>query len=170
MTHVMLERLLRIDWRADDARLRSHVVLMREYLRRAAVWAKTLDCTEHWPFVDFATYVAPAVRAPQELVHELNGHLGTKPLNALMRETCVYALHWAALRDDDNATLVDKYSLADPYEPLIRLYERGGHFYTEHGFIYILHVGIPAAVNGWQFFDRPTSGVALNDDALQALD
>jgi hypothetical protein len=166
----MLRRLLRIDWQPDDTRLRSHAALVREYLRRAALWAKALGCTEHWPFADFALYFAPNRRAPLELVEELKRDLATKPLNAVMRETCEYALHWAALQDDVNGTPAEEYSLPDPYEPLLRLYERGGHFHTEHGFVYILHVGVPAAVKGWQFYDRPASIVELNDEALDALD
>lgn len=40
----------------------SRLVLMREYLRRSALWAQVLVCAGKWPFFDIATAVDPSAR------------------------------------------------------------------------------------------------------------
>jgi hypothetical protein len=65
---------------------------------------------------------------------------------------------------------IAKYDLSDPYEPLIRLYERGGNFYTEHGYINVFTVGIPYKYRGCQAYDSRTLFVTLDDGALDRLD
>ncbi|MBB6120680.1 hypothetical protein [Nocardiopsis algeriensis] len=116
-------RIHAIDWSRNLDRTRSRVALMREYLRRAAVWTRTLEA-QGWPFYDIAEFAAPGVRAADEVVS------GVLESPALVRQfytvghTCVWALHLAAARDE-GAVLPD---LPDPFEPLMRMYERGGGF------------------------------------------
>ena len=54
-----LRRLLAINWTPIEGGQKSHVALIREYLRRAALWAKSLQATEYWPFFDVANFLAP---------------------------------------------------------------------------------------------------------------
>jgi hypothetical protein len=69
-------------------------------------------------------------------------------------------LHWESLKRD-RPEAVAVYSLPEPFDPLIRLYERGGDFYTERGFINVGVACIPAKVRGWQAFDSTVPFVAL---------
>jgi hypothetical protein len=61
-----VHRLLSVDWNSFCEKDRSHVALVREYLRRTALWAKCLEATEAWPFFDVAGYIAPEVRAAKD--------------------------------------------------------------------------------------------------------
>lgn len=167
--HEPLRRLLAIDWTATGDGRKSYVALVREYLRRAALWVKRLQATEHWPFSDLAGLVAPEVRADQGVVDQLEAALQPFSLWPTIKKTCIWYLHWQALKRD-RPEAVAGYDLPDPYEPLIRLYERGGRFYTEHGFVNVDMVGIPAKIRGWQAYDSTTPVVALDDDALDRLD
>ncbi|MBC3842471.1 hypothetical protein GXW82_26600 [Streptacidiphilus sp. 4-A2] len=73
-------------------------------------------------------YADPTVRADPRLMPRLESFLkaGIGP-NA--EESCVAATHWAALLDARAGSLPD---LADPFEPLMTLFERGGGFGTEN--------------------------------------
>ena len=42
-------RLRRVDWSTFGERTGSRVALMREYLRRSALWSEALGCPERWP-------------------------------------------------------------------------------------------------------------------------
>jgi len=160
-----LERLLGIDWRPNDERLKSQVALVREYLRRAALWADRLQMAEEWPFFDVALQIDPSIRADPEYVTTLRARLTGIPLHPKVKATSEWSLHWAALKA---ASRTAQFDLPDPYEPLLRMYERGGSFYTEHGFIVIG----PASVwkGDWRDHLRPEPVTNLDEDALNARD
>lgn len=164
-----LQRLLAINWTVTRSGSKSDVALVREYLRRAAQWVKTLKTTEHWPFSDFGCLIDPEVRASPEVAHQFQAVLRPFSLWPTITKSCLWYLHWVALKRNKPEALA-AYNLEEPYEPLIRLYERSGRFYTEHGFINIDTVGIPAKVRGWQAYDTTTPIVALDDDTLDRLD
>jgi hypothetical protein len=166
-TEALFRRLDRIPWQADTSHLRSNVALMREYLRRAALWAEELGCTEAWPFADFADYLAPAQSPPKEISERLENKLAAVSINLWMKKTCLWALKWASLDESVRRSRAD---LPDPFEPLLMFYERGGRFYQEHGYIYIEHVGIPAGIKGWQTFVRFEPVVSLDSETLDRLD
>ncbi|MBC3843628.1 hypothetical protein GXW82_35695 [Streptacidiphilus sp. 4-A2] len=127
----MVDRLMAIQWHdleGPSAHAWSRAALMREYLRRAALWADAYTIDDEWPFLDLAAYVDPTVRADPQLLARLESFMeaGIGP-NA--EESCVAATHWAALLDARKGSLPD---LADPFEPLVTLFERGGGFATEN--------------------------------------
>lgn len=70
----MLERLRAIDW-SDDSKAFEHAnsraLLMREYLRRAALWARAYGAERSWPFFDIAEHVDAAVQTPPEVATNL---------------------------------------------------------------------------------------------------
>jgi hypothetical protein len=113
-----------------DDRLGSRIQLMKEYLRRAALWEHRLDAQWDWPFWDIANRVKPKVRAGGAARQLLDDAL-TPVRSKLVFNTWIWALHWAMLRaaggPDD--------SLPDPFEPLLWFYERGGGFHVANGFI-----------------------------------
>ncbi len=116
-------RIHAIDWNGNLDHTGSRVSLMREYLRRAAVWTRTLGA-KGWPFYDIAEFAAPGVRAADEVVEGVLGNPAVIEQFPAVGKTCVWALHLAAARDA-GASLP---ALPDPFEPLIRMYERGGGF------------------------------------------
>ncbi|MCX5377634.1 hypothetical protein [Streptomyces sp. NBC_00091] len=128
---LMLERLRAVDWdcdwdRAFD-RVGSRRVLFREYLRRAAVWARAYGAEEVWPFCD----VTPYVDAEFELDLEVAGGLEEllrRLLNGEVGATCTGAVRLAELRLRNPAVGA---GLPDLYEPLVLFYERGGAFFRD---------------------------------------
>ncbi|TXS75902.1 hypothetical protein [Streptomyces sp. sk2.1] len=127
----VLRRLRTIDWSDEDAAWRhenSRALLMREYLRRAALWADHCGAERSWPFFDLAEHVDAAARIPDGIAAELDEVLrGVGPSS--VRTTCRAAVRWAVLRTGSPAGPLP--DLPDPYEPLLALYERGGGFFVE---------------------------------------
>lgn len=126
----VLERLRAIDW-ADDFAASDHAnsraLLMREYLRRVALWARAYRAERSWPFFDVAEHVDEALQTPLDVAVELEGVLaGLAPTS--LKRTCRAAVRWAALRDVRDDLPAD---LPDPYEPLLLMYERGGGYFLE---------------------------------------
>jgi hypothetical protein len=130
-SRVVLERLRAITWEDSDRAFdhtRSRALLMREYLRRAALWAQAVGAEDAWPFFDIAERVDPSVQLPPDIAAELEEFLASNFGRDPLRKTCHGAVRWAALRDQTKVNLPE---LLDPYEPLLLMYERGGGFYRE---------------------------------------
>jgi hypothetical protein len=102
-SRVVLARLKAIDWTDDAAayvHANSRALLMREYLRRTAVWARAYDLEASWPFLDLAQLVAPEVELAPEVATELEEALmGVAPSS--LKRTCRAAVRWAALNRHD---------------------------------------------------------------------
>ncbi|MFD3976685.1 hypothetical protein [Streptomyces cyaneofuscatus] len=117
-----------IDWDDDGAAFRhahSRALLMREYLRRTALWAQAYGAEERWSFFDIAERVDAAITTPPDVAVELE-HLLTNLAPASLRTTCRGAVRWPALLASHRGLPVD---LPDPYEPLLLMYERGGGYH-----------------------------------------
>ncbi|MCX4518415.1 hypothetical protein OHA69_12175 [Streptomyces anulatus] len=129
----VLNRLRRIEWDADWDDAYSHVIsrqlLMREYLRRSALWAEAYSAEEAWPFFDITNYVAPELSLPKSLSLDLNEFLRTR-MTGLVKTTCAGAVRLAELRTQNPAA--EKPSLPELYEPLLVMYERGGDFMRDN--------------------------------------
>ncbi|WP_435242956.1 hypothetical protein [Streptomyces cucumeris] len=130
-SRVALERLRAIDWSNDAEAFdnaNSRALLMREYLRRTALWAQAYDVGDTWPFCDVAEHVAPEVQLAPELTTELDEVLvGVMPFS--LQRMCRAAVRWAAVRQaeiDLPKALPD-----EPYEPLLLMCERGGGYFIE---------------------------------------
>ncbi len=138
---------------------------MREYLRRAALWAQAYSSETAWPFFDVTDYVDPNFRLPSELATELDEVLSSIASYSI-RKTCLGAVRLAWLQDQKSATLPD---LADLYEPLILFYERGGEFLSDGaGFLELTGVSIkPLSLHDNL---RTTPFLTLGHATLDALD
>lgn len=162
-----LERLLAVDWSGETAfdHRMSRARLMREYLRRAAWWAQAVDATDEWPFFDIAVHVNPIVRADDELVEQLEKLIAARIGWPAVQQTCRAALHWAELAGRSDVRRPD---LADPFEPLLMMYERGGGFVGEHGSVEVGLVSV--RLRTWQDNLNPRPVVELHPAVLDALD
>lgn len=127
-------------WVPHHGRTYSRTLLMKEHLRRAAVWAGLLQHTGRWPFFDIAAAADPAVRADPALVADVQRRLDAVPVSGPALRSCVWALHWAEL-----ATVRPDAVAAgpDPYEPLLVMFERGGDFTLSTGSIDVDIAGVP---------------------------
>lgn len=152
-----IERIERIAWKRDPARLGSQAVLMREYLRRSAVVASALGGTADWPWDDAAArlklpgidphllpgYVfldpEPQYRGPgsdvlEDKIIALNGRVNTSGAakSAYAWDSCLWYIRWEAVK---HHPVLRPLNLPDLYDPLITFYERGGWFRPEQGYL-----------------------------------
>lgn len=117
----LAERLTAVDWSDRLEQRRSQVLLMREYLRRAAWWSTELNA-DRWPFFDVAALVDPEVRAPRQVVEAVRAAVPDWVFPPVA-QTCEWALHFAALGERVRLS-----NLPHPFEPLILMFERGSTF------------------------------------------
>jgi hypothetical protein len=163
----LARRILALKWAGSYEKTRSRVALMREYLRRAAWWAEAVD-SEQYPFFDIAEAIEPEVRADPALVQRVEADVTAKLAGVLVRRTCVRALHFAALLDAGTKLPQVPGSVAQPFEPLLVMFERGGGFRLEGGLIEVDSAGVPTGTIQSNRTDKPV--VALTSSALDALD
>ncbi|MEV0123573.1 hypothetical protein AB0I16_18925 [Streptomyces sp. NPDC050703] len=164
----MLDRLRAVDWtdydRADD-HAASRAALLREYLRRAALWAERLDGTDEWPIFDMARRVDASVRARRDLADQLVAYASKNIPTPRTREACLMALHWAALSERSPQSVA---GTPDPFEPLLAIYERGGGFTVENGTVDFLLIRV--RIQRWQDHVSHAPVVTLDSAALDSLD
>ncbi|MBC8103168.1 MAG: hypothetical protein H7Z41_11330 [Cytophagales bacterium] len=152
----------------------SEVLLIREYLRRAALWTEALQSPQFWPFFDAAHILEQASPGgaegedapPFPLPADVENHLasfGFYPKRLLRGY-----LHWSTVTPD-RAAAADFAHLPPLYEPVVRLCERGGTFYLENGMFF---AGSGGGILGRQrdYLNKPPFVTDLSDDALDALD
>jgi hypothetical protein len=162
------QRIMAVDWESSYEKTRSRVTLVFEYLRRAAWWAQAVKA-QQWPFFDIAAAVSPKVRADAAVVRRVEAALGAKSQGELVVSTCVRALHFAALLDAGAKLPKVPGSAAEPFEPLLVMFERGGGFRMEGGrFIEVDLRGVPMGTKESNLADKPV--VELTPAALDALD
>jgi hypothetical protein len=144
LSRAVLDRLCAVDWYGDwdvaSAHTRSRALLMREYLRRAALWAQAYGAEEDWPFFDVTERVAPSLRLTPEVEADLEDFVANKVPTPSTARVCRGAVRWAALAGEDGAAAAT--DLPDPYEPLLLMFERGGGYSIEE-FIDLYGVMIP---------------------------
>ncbi|MGH3940619.1 MAG: hypothetical protein ACRDTG_18680 [Pseudonocardiaceae bacterium] len=164
VTH-LAERILAINWAESPDKTRSRGYLMKEYLRRAAWWAKATKSLQ-WPFLDIAAAVNPTVRADSAVVERVAEQVKKDLQGVLVTRTCIRALHFAALLD---AGIDLPQELPLPFEPLIVMFERGGGFHVEgSGLIDVDTLGIRVGTVDENLLPEPI--VQLDEAALDALD
>jgi hypothetical protein len=148
----------------------SDIVLMHEYLRRSALWAQALNSEKAWPFFNIAALAAPDVPRPDDLFqqwkaheHETHGHF------EFMTQWAIYAyLHWSSAERTAGVAAAE---LPAPYEPLIRLFERGGAFRRDTaGFVEVGGRVIGAPANGQADYTRLPAWLWLDESTLNWLD
>ena len=121
-------RLLAVDWNfgVDETReeTKTRIALFREFLRRSAPYAAA-QATQPvpWPFFDVAACVDSTVRAPEGVLAEITDKVPQYPATAV-RNSCLFALHFAALYDTGGAPGRER----DPFAPLVYMFELGGAF------------------------------------------
>ncbi|MEU0688213.1 hypothetical protein [Streptomyces uncialis] len=99
-------------------------MLMREHMRRAALWADAYGVPERWPFFDATHFAEPGLQLDEDVASELDEFVTTVTPSSI-RDLCRAAVRWGAVRAQE---LPD---LPHPYEPIVIMFERGGGYNIE---------------------------------------
>lgn len=154
---VVIARLRRVDWATSTGRRSSRVALMKEFLRRSALYSEACGVADRWPFFDIAAAVDPStpeVQVPDDL--------SAMTLPPRVRDTIRWMLTWTARPPRAHP------ELPDPYEPLLLFFERGGGFTVEQRMVDVDSAGIP--LRDRHRYLRGEPFVELDPAALDALD
>lgn len=153
------------DWlRRDHA---SDVILMHEYLRRSALWAQALNLTGAWPFFSVAAKALPDQPRPDGLFQQFKAHEAeTHGHYEFWTQWAISGyLHWSVA-----AKMLREYGLPAPYEPLIRLMERGGAFRRTGGMIEVGGGSIGYGAAGVGEYSSLPAWVWLDEGSLEWAD
>ncbi len=165
----MVDRLKAVNWKSPGEAFEkgySRAALMQEYFRRAALWINAYGEPRRWPFVDLAEIVNPDIRADPAVIADIEDFIDDACGSSYAMDGGSAAVQWAALTSTPGVQLPP---LPDPYEPLLRLYERGGvGFSFANGFIDFGMIMVPRG--NWRMHLSPTPAVELSDEALDSLD
>lgn len=155
----VVARLENADWGDNYERTGSRIRLMKEYLRRAALWAQALDCSNRWPFFDIAAYVDPSAHLDDEYFNQVKYRLG----GAGATYTTVYIIRFML-----NFTVLEVRppGLPDPFEPLLRVFERGGSINRTHG----IELGLGAMHPRWENYAGRAEPFRIDEAHLDMLD
>ncbi|MEV4412228.1 hypothetical protein [Catellatospora sp. NPDC049609] len=136
-TQQLVTRLAEVRFEESIRHNGSRLALMREYLRRSAMWAQALGCLTSWPFYDIAVAADPSARLAGDHVETVLSGLAGRGLRPIDKRVIPYMLNFTTLR-------VWPQGLPDPFEPLLMVYERGGSFGRKAGSVVIGHFdGVP---------------------------
>jgi hypothetical protein len=161
-TEQLITRLRGVVWEESLVHNGSRIALMREYLRRSALWAQALDRADAWPFFDIAAAAGRGALLDEALLDSVLDGLEGRGLRPLDPRIIRYMLDFTALpaRPQDPP---------DPFEPLLMVYERGGSFSRAAGSIRIgVGDGVPA--RSPERYARLAPVEDLGPAALDALD
>ncbi|MFG3225395.1 hypothetical protein ACGF07_11545 [Kitasatospora sp. NPDC048194] len=162
VTQTLADRLTSVDWNPAQTDPRLRISLMKEFLRRSALWAYQLG-SDRWPIFDVAALIDPSVRADPELVDQVSKSCATQ--STAVQQSCVGALHFAALRESGRAIP----RLPDPYEPIVVLFENGGGFALDGTGMIDVDVTVSMSrgkLADW--LDRPAAGFSHRAPAAEA--
>lgn len=126
---LLVDRLLNADWNpAGFDRECSRAILMREYLRRSALWASALDAETISPFFDAARLLYGVDVAGEGILSLLRTALAEREAGTYGTRMSIAAVNLAAARDEGRELPLVS---VDLYEPLVIMFERGGEFILE---------------------------------------
>ncbi len=128
-----------------------------------AVWANALQLENGGPFFDLAALLCPDTPLSPPLKEAVTTAVQAR--NPLARAIGEWYLHWVCIAQ---LPKVSQFGLPNPYEPLIRFYERNGSFRREDVFIDVGLVGIP--VSRWHSYAQRQPLSDLDDATLDQLD
>ncbi|MDB5387984.1 MAG: hypothetical protein JWM11_3630 [Planctomycetaceae bacterium] len=118
------------------------VDLMREFLRREALWARRLSIEAALPFANIPSAVVPGVDSATQYAADLSSYA----CSIVEYESLSNILNWLSIKRTHSSEVVN-YGLPDPYAPLVQIFEFNGTFTREHRvYVDVNHQGIHAGV------------------------
>ncbi|MDC0763045.1 hypothetical protein POF51_20210 [Brevibacillus sp. AG] len=152
------KRLNQIDWeKVGSVEEPWNMALVKEYIRRASVLIKTYSLKTPYPFFNAANILGFDMELElSEICPSL-----AKVNNSLITAMCVSYLEWAVLADRGEAHASQ---FSDLYEPIIKLFEKGGKVNRRHGEILAGGQAFPLANADYMSKQDP---IDITDEGLE---
>lgn len=138
----------------------SNIALAKEYLRRASVLLKQNSLTAKFPFFNASKVVSGDTQID---ILKICPEFESLEQN-MAKFVCQWYLEWAILIENGNSVAIEH---KDLYEPLIKLFQRGGYIGLHHGDVAVGKYTLP--LNHWNYtaLEEP---INISDEALDSLD
>ncbi|MDQ0168912.1 hypothetical protein [Paenibacillus tundrae] len=153
-----VKRISAIDWSCiGNKQARSHVHLSKEYLRRSSIFLQYYPGPCRYPFIIISNSITQSQASVDDLqtLKEID--------NSYVRDIAKNYLELNALIDEGNQIAIDNKNL---FEPAIKLYGRGGHFFIRSGYL-----NVAGATDLLSLANRvEREPLDISDETLDALD
>jgi hypothetical protein len=131
--------------------------LMREFLRREALWARRFSLTDEIPFADLS------IAGPDTIHNNENADLIKQYARSTVeRRSLLLMTNWYRWKAINPLAFVEQ-NLPDPYLPLYLLFKNGGEFSREHGVLFSMNETILIVSYSIQKADLNHPYIQLND-------
>lgn len=117
-------QLIRSNRRVDLHNTEQCLKLMKEFLRREAMWARQLCLTDEIPFANLAIAISD-ISCSEPYSHEISKY----SYSVAECKCCTSMLNWYGVMGESHLM---KQGLPDPYQPLLQFFKLGGTFNREH--------------------------------------
>lgn len=156
-----VKRLSEINWQniRDDSKI-SNLILVKEYLRRAALFIRTCSINARLPYIDAAKSYGKNLEIDLAKTCPQLDNIS----NTFFKQTCICCLKWAILADEGEPIAIQFHDL---YEPLIKLFERGGLFRLHNGEIFVGNSSFGIPIKDYLIQQEPYD---ISDNALDKVD
>jgi len=160
-----IQRLKKINWKKgyDYKKQDSYKLLTREWLRRMALWGKSLNVTHKWPFISVVDTIFGEGNIKDysdPLIVEILSFLSSELVNTNARAVCVWYTLWSEAK---NRSEVSQFNLPEPYEPIILCFELGGRLRKEQKFLDYVMIDI----DNWKEYDLLEPFIILDEEIKQ---
>ncbi len=156
-------RLKCIEWSNRSEAKPSHTALGMEFIRRAALWDDYIGHSNKKPFFDLAKFIAPKIRADKEIIQSVTRLVRGK-VSLMEMSVCVWYLHWCNVHPE---IYKECNELPTLYEPLIKIFEYRGYFYTHHDSLFFGERCYP--LNSWKG-RLNNDPIDISDSSLEDMD
>lgn len=158
-----LFRIKEINWSDTVENKYSHYILVQEFINRGNLFKDQYCKTEMKGLAIFSAAAMISADIPTSIEEKCNV-MGLNTYGWIVNLSCKFYLEWAYLIDHEN-TIAMKHS--ELYEPLIKLFERGGHLTYHQNSLYCGKFSWPKSS-----YNLKRSDVAcdITDDTLDMMD
>jgi hypothetical protein len=132
----MMELIGNIEWDKRNGKISpTKFRLVKEYLRRLALWTERLDSREFWPFGNLPIVVDETV----ELSSMTKDEIGRLPISTREKIMLENIFAWKSI----DKRVISAFELPDPYAPILEFFSEGGCLRSENRLLLFDDASIP---------------------------
>ncbi|WP_298914721.1 hypothetical protein [uncultured Nostoc sp.] len=168
-----IQRLKQVKWFNDsyDYNQETCKLLVREWLRRMALWGKALNATQKWPFISIVDEIFGEREISEPVIIEIFGEQEISEsvlaeITVFLRDrvniyttiASLWYIRWSGVKNQREVT---QFNLPAPYEPLIVFFELGGWLRKEQKFL----DGVMIDIDNWKEYDLLKPFICLEQES-----